>query len=151
MSRPRPFVSRPLLVVSCGGELEAYLPGATVAVATTEGVMVDELQAERLASNQSLFRVVNEKVATLNPAFRLDGVGGIGFVCECSRLDCAEQIDITLTDYAEVRSNPRWFVVAPSDEHVVAEVEQILARTERYFVVEKIGVGGEVAEQLGAR
>lgn len=112
---------------------------------------MDELQAERLASNQALFRVVNEQVATLTSSFEPHNGTGIGFVCECSRLDCAAQIDITLPEYADVRSNPRWFVVAAADEHVFPEVEQVIARKDRYFVVEKLGVGGEVAEQLEAR
>jgi len=113
--------------------------------------MNEELQAERLASNQALFRVVNEGVLTLNAKFAAEDDGNSGFVCECSHLDCVEHIEVTLAEYAEVRSNARWFLVAPSDEHVFPQVEHVITRTDRYFVVEKIGVAGQVAEQAAEK
>jgi hypothetical protein len=110
-------------------------------------VEMNDQQAERLASNQTLFRAVNEKMLALNETFELPSAE---FVCECSHLACTETIKITLADYTEVRSNPRWFLVAASDEHVVPEIEDIVSRTDRYFVVEKRDVAGEVAEQAVA-
>jgi hypothetical protein len=35
----------------------------------------------------------------------------------------------------------------PSDDHVFPQVEHVIGRTDHYFVVEKTGVAGEVAEQ----
>ncbi len=113
--------------------------------------MNEELQAERLASNQTLFRVVNEGVHALNEKFAAEDDGNSGFACECSRLDCVEHIEVTLAEYAEVRSNARWFLVAPSGEHVFSQVEHGITRTDRYFVVEKTGVAGEVAEQAAEK
>ena len=114
-------------------------------------MMHEELRAERLASNQALFRLVNEEMLALNEAFAANDAGDAGFVCECAHLDCVEHIEITLADYADVRSNQRWFLTAPSEEHVFPEVEQIIARTDHYFVVEKLGVAGEVAEQAAEK
>jgi len=104
-------------------------------------------QAERLASNQALFREVNERMMALSERFEPDRAHSADFVCECSHLSCAEQIRMTLTAYTAIRSNPRWFLVAPSPEHVFPEIEDVVKRTDRYFVVEKRGAAGEVAEQ----
>jgi hypothetical protein len=109
--------------------------------------MTENLQAERLASNQTLFRHINEEMLALNKAFAARDNGDAGFVCECSRLDCVEHIEITLANYVDVRSNARWFLVAPSEDHVFPQVETVIARTDHYFIVEKTGVAGEVAEQ----
>jgi hypothetical protein len=107
-------------------------------------------QAERLASNQTLFRAVNEKMLGLNDAFASQEETA-GVVCECSHLDCFEQIDITPAAYAAVHENPRRFVVVPSGEHVYPDIERIVTCTEQYFVVEKVDVAGEVAEQAAGR
>ena len=48
-------------------------------------------------------------------------------------------------------SNPRWFVVAPSEEHVMSEIERVVERTSGYFVVEKVEAAAEMAEQLEGR
>jgi hypothetical protein len=109
--------------------------------------VVNEKQAERLASNQALFRSVNETMQDLEKRFGPRPDDRIAFVCECSHLDCVEEIAITHAEYTGVRSNPRWFVVAPSDEHVFPEIELVIKRTDRYFVLQKIDVAGEVAEQ----
>lgn len=104
-----------------------------------------DLRRLRAAQNQSLFRRVNAHLVELNQAFELLTDRSV-FVCECARLECIQEIDMTLRDYERVRSNPRRFIVAPSDEHVVPDVECVVERNANYFVVEKIGVGAEVAE-----
>jgi hypothetical protein len=108
---------------------------------------MNEQQAMRLASNEAMFRAVNEKIAGLNEAF--DPLADDGtFICECSSLDCIEQVEITLAEYAAVRRNPRWFLVAPSEGHVVVGIERIVERAQGYFVVEKLDAAAEVVEQL---
>jgi hypothetical protein len=112
---------------------------------------MNELQAERLASNQALFRVVNEQMALLNGRFEPHADGCVAFVCECSHLGCVEHVQMTPEAYAAVRGNPRRFVVAPSYEHVFTEIERVVTCTGRYFVVETVGVAAEVAEQMVGR
>jgi hypothetical protein len=112
---------------------------------------MNEQQAERLASNQTLFRAVNEKVAELNGTFGARVDDSATFVCECSHPDCVEQVEMSLAVYAAVHRNPRWFVVAPSDDHVIRRIERVIRRTDEYFVVEKLGVAAAVAEQAVAR
>jgi hypothetical protein len=103
-------------------------------------------QARRLASNELLFGKVNEELVRLNEVFERAAHTSM-FVCECSSIECVEQVLMTLAEYARVRSNPRLALVAPSEGHVVPEIEQVVERTERFFVVEKTGIAGEVAER----
>jgi len=58
---------------------------------------------------------------------------------------------MTVAEYEAVRADPTHFLIAPSPEHVEAEIERIVARHERYWVLEKVGVAGEVAEDLDDR
>lgn len=108
-----------------------------------------DLRQLRAAQNQTLFRAVNAQLVTLNETFEMLTDRSV-FICECARMECIQEIDMTLQDYARVRSNPRRFIVAPTDEHVVPEVEIVVERGDTYFVVEKIGVGAEVAEKAAA-
>lgn len=110
---------------------------------------MDEQQAERVAANEVLFRTVNEQLVELNEAFEpLDPMGI--FVCECGRIACVERIEMTLAEYAAIRRDPRRFFIMASDEHVIAASERVVERAPGYFVVEKVGVGAEIAE-LAAR
>jgi hypothetical protein len=104
-----------------------------------------DLRQLRAAKNQALFRSVNARLLDLNQTFERLTDRSV-FVCECADLECADGIDMTLQDYERVRANPRRFIVAPSAEHVVPEVERVVERHDNYFVVEKIGVGARVAE-----
>jgi hypothetical protein len=108
-----------------------------------------DLRQLRAAQNQSLFREVNARLLDLNETFETLTDRSV-FVCECAHVGCILEIDMTLRDYEHVRSNPRRFIVAPSDEHVVPDVERVVERTDNYFVVEKIGVAAQVAEESAA-
>jgi hypothetical protein len=104
----------------------------------------------RAADNQALFRTVNERIEQLNETFEMFAPYG-EWTCECAHLECFATVEMTLAEYENVRSRPDRFAVAPSDEHVLPEVEDIVERTERYWIVEKIGVGGERAIELDGR
>ena len=74
----------------------------------------------------------------------------VEFVCECSRVDCAQPVSLTLTEYEEVRKVATRFVVRP--DHVDEEVEVVVDSGEgRYLVVEKIGDAGRTAAALDPR
>ena len=88
---------------------------------------------ERAAQNEGLFRSVNEQIEKLGqvePARHL-----VAFVCECSNGTCTLQIELTIGEYEEVRSDGRWFAIAPG--HVTDELEHVVRSTERYVIVEK--------------
>jgi hypothetical protein len=105
---------------------------------------VNEPRQVRAAKNQSVFRAVNAQLIGLNQVFETI-VDTSVFVCECSHMECALQIEMTLEDYSRIREDPRRFFVAPSEEHVLPDVEWVVERRDTYFVVEKIGVAAQVA------
>jgi hypothetical protein len=107
-------------------------------------------QEERAARNQTLFRAINEQVKALNDGFSLLTATG-EWVCECANTSCIEYLELSAEEYEAVRKNPTCFVVAPSDEHVFPEVEAVVERTERYWVVAKTGPAGEVARRTDPR
>jgi hypothetical protein len=53
----------------------------------------------------------------------------------------------THEEYDAVRTRPTCFVVLPDDAHVLTDVEDVVERHERYWVVEKTGVAAELAER----
>lgn len=99
----------------------------------------------RAARNQALFRVLNEKLKALNESF-VSVTKTFTVACECADRNCIEMIELDPSEYLEVRSEPRHFVVLSA--HVYPEVEHVVAEAGRYVVVEKTGTSGEVAEIL---
>ena len=101
--------------------------------------------AARAAKNEGLFREVNERILELEEAFG-DVVAGsslAGFVCECSRPDCTSKVELSAEEYREVRERPAQFLVYPG--HVDLDHERVVRQTDRFVVVEKFGLAGEIA------
>ena len=112
--------------------------------------------AERVGKNEAIFREVNERIEEVSVNFlRLEGdwIAGdehtIDFVCECSRVDCTDQITLTLAVYERVRSNPTHFVLAVG--HDDPEFEKVIEQASEYAVVEKIGEAAKVAVEQDPR
>src|SRR4051812_15352648 len=102
-----------------------------------------DAQRHRAATNQSLFRDVNEGIEEL-------ATGSFAsFVCECMQEGCDERVHLTVDEYEEIRAHPNRFFVL--DGHDVPAVERVLERTDRYVVVEKLGVGETAAEERDPR
>ena len=100
---------------------------------------------KRAASNQTLFREVNERVKELNDGFTL--VTPLGeWICECANDTCTERVEMSATEYEKIRGDGARFFVAPGDEHVWPDVELVRERNDRYWIVEKVGRAGEIAE-----
>jgi hypothetical protein len=111
-----------------------------------DGTQLDE----RVARNQALFRTINERTELLNEAFAdLTPYGS--WICECANTECLERIDMTLDEYESLRANSTWFAVASSERHVAPDIERIVEKTDRYWVVEKLGTAGTVATELAER
>jgi hypothetical protein len=104
----------------------------------------------RSGRNQSLFREVNERVSEINQANDL-WLTLTEWVCECADDMCTERIELTPEQYELVRGDPTLFVVVPNEEHVVPEVERVVEKHERYWIVEKVGAAAAVAEDLYSR
>jgi hypothetical protein len=103
-----------------------------------------EVQRESAARNQSLFREVNERIGELSAS-----MSPARFVCECANQCCDEKVFLALEDYERIRSDANRFFVVKG--HELPEVEQVIGLVDGYFVVAKLGVGGEVAERLDPR
>ena len=102
------------------------------------------------ARTQSLFRDVNERVREIHATFaKFVPLGD--WICECANNACSERIALTSTEYEEVRSDPATFAVAPTDDHVFQQIEDVVERKERYWVVQKTGPAAELATQVDPR
>jgi len=92
-----------------------------------------------------LFREINERLLEL-------GASGDEELkrwnCECATVGCIDQIEMTLAEYEKLRRSPVRFAVIPAEEHVFPEVERLVERHRRYWVVEKIGEAGVEAAAL---
>jgi hypothetical protein len=106
----------------------------------------DELQ-RRLASNEAVFRKVNEGIE--RGQWPGDENRRVGFRCECARLGCNLLVELTPRAYERVRANPRRFVMIAG--HELPEVERVVDRSQGYFVVEKRDEAGVLAEETDPR
>jgi hypothetical protein len=107
-----------------------------------------DAREERLVRNETLFRSVNESIEEAATS------GGIDehvfeFLCECSNADCNLLLPMTVSEYEQVRVDPKQFVVAPG--HELPEIETVVARKRSYQVVAKRGQAAEVATDLDPR
>jgi hypothetical protein len=105
-----------------------------------------DARTERIGRNEDLFRKVNDQIEGVNEAFGTI-TGTMSVLCECGKLECIEQIDLTVDAYRELRTDPTRFAVKPG--HELPDVERVVERHERYFVVEKAeGDAAKLAQDL---
>jgi hypothetical protein len=101
------------------------------------------LRRERAARNESAFRELNERTNDIDHGtFNL-------FVCECEDQGCAEPVPMTAQEYEGVRASSNRFFVLPG--HETPLVDEVTENAERFYVVQKLGVGAEVAIDLDPR
>jgi hypothetical protein len=99
----------------------------------------------RAARNQSMFRVVNERMRALNEAFAAL-TDTYTIACECYDTGCIATIQIRAEDYLRVRAEPRRFVVRRG--HLLTDLEHVVRESDEYVVVEKTDTAGDLAELL---
>ena len=101
---------------------------------------VTQDRSERLARNQRDFSKVNDRVDDLfggdEPNWRVDT-----FLCECASKACVEHVTMTHAEYLDVRASATRFVVFPQESHVFRDVERVVERNDRYWIVESGGQG----------
>jgi hypothetical protein len=96
-----------------------------------------EARFERQATNEALFREVNERIAQLGARAEAWSPGGIDFLCECGEDGgCGQRVRVPLATYERVRSQDDRFVVRPG--HETPELERAVEWTDGYVVVDKI-------------
>lgn len=109
--------------------------------------MADE-RAERIASNESRFRQINDGLRD-DLAKLPSEPEVVPFVCECGSNSCEGLIEVTLADYKAIRANSRHFLVLPG--HDIAGVERVVGSTPRYMVVEKRANVGPLVDATDPR
>ena len=101
---------------------------------------------ERIARNDAIFREANDGISESAEAW---GAGSrIPFLCECADEKCREIVRLTLQEYREVRSDPRHFVNTPGHEASAHGWAEVIARTDGYVTVAKIGRAGDITQML---
>ena len=92
-----------------------------------------EIRDGRYAANEAAYRRVNERIRSYKE--RYDRADPMAFRCECAEGACIDPIHVSLDEYRRVRGHPRRFIIAP--DHDEPELERVVERNSRYWVVEK--------------
>jgi hypothetical protein len=100
-----------------------------------------KLREARMAANEAFFRSINERLETQTPDSPM-----LIVLCECADEDCAQRLQVTRREYEEIRSDSAQFVVAHG--HAEPEIEDVLAHTDRFELVRKVGLGVDIARRL---
>jgi hypothetical protein len=106
-----------------------------------------DVRAQRLAENEALFRLANERMAEWKEA-HANAVTELYF-CECANTDCRQKVELRKKDYERARSDSRQFVIAPG--HEMPEVETVLERHEGWELISKDERVQETVEALDPR
>jgi hypothetical protein len=93
-----------------------------------------DARAERIAENEAQFRDINERLRSDLQTLTNESES-LRFVCECGNASCREGVPLSLEEYQAVRADPMHFAVVPG--HEIPDVESVVTRHERYFVIEK--------------
>jgi hypothetical protein len=93
---------------------------------------------DRLVENEKLFRTANERLRERAEDIVEPGQS-IPFLCECIDETCMVRLDLTVDEYAKVRADDEWFVIAPG--HPRLEDERIVEKGDRFLIVSKEDVG----------
>ena len=109
--------------------------------------MSSEEREKRAARNEDLFRQVNERLRDL-AAIAGSSEPHEKFVCECEQTSCSLLVELSAGEYRTVRTNDRRFLVFPEPWHTSPEVETVVERRDRFWVVEKHGAAGHEAKHL---
>ena len=104
----------------------------------------DDADALRKVRNEIQLRKLNERIEEdrigLQPTL-------VDWICECADEVCGSPVRMSLAEYEAVRADATHFFVMPSDEHVSADIEDVVRREPGYWVVAKRGVGAEMSRR----
>lgn len=103
---------------------------------------MQDIQAQRLAQNETIFRRVNEHVREAEERVSHDFPR---FICECSNMDCDRRILVPLEVYKETRRHPARFFISPG--HGLPDIEKVVEEHDAFEIVEKTGPGRAEAER----
>ena len=107
-------------------------------------VALTEEREGRIGLNEAVFRQINERLRRLNKTFA-SLTDTMTLICECADLACAAKIEMTPSEYDQLRADPALFAVRTG--HETPEVEQVVRSGRGYDVVRKdAGLPRQVAE-----
>lgn len=78
----------------------------------------------------------------------MEGDEQVPFLCECADPNCRELVFLTLGEYQLMRSDPRLFVNVPGHQASAHGWAEAVAGRDGHVVVEKVGLAGDLAEEL---
>jgi hypothetical protein len=101
-------------------------------------------RARRLLLNEAVFRTANEAMVWFqNAELKLD------LMCECGRADCVAKVEMSRSEYEQLRADPTLFAVVRG--HEIADVERVVEAREGYDVVQKHPETHDLAEETDPR
>jgi hypothetical protein len=104
------------------------------------------LREQRIALNEAMFRVVNERLACWPEKRNVREGVRVEFYCECGDRACFERVKLTNPEYAALRADPTRFAVVPG--HVFPDVERVVQERAGYVVVEKNEGTQQIVERM---
>ena len=89
--------------------------------------------AARVRQNEETFASANEEIRARAEEYGFDGA--VPFLCECSKIECMETVQLSLTTYRELRAHGDRFILRPG--HDDPHVERIVGSSADYTLVVK--------------
>ena len=108
---------------------------------------MDAEEQERIGEENANFREMNESIQAVHRNLQIESLADC--LCECGREDCWERVQLSDGEYELIRSNPRFFAVAPG--HALVESGRLVESYKRFDLVEKVGAAATVAEERDPR
>ena len=96
----------------------------------------------RAAENEVVFRNANQEIERRRAELEVPGF--TPFLCECEEERCKSLIFLSQDEYAEARTKPNLFILAPGHKFRTGKIR---ASTDRFDLVEKDGLAKELAER----
>jgi hypothetical protein len=95
----------------------------------------DRRAREIVRKNVAAFRAYNDRRAGAEAACT-GTAERVPLVCECGDAHCWDAIELTLAELEAARGSPNTYAVKPL--HIMPDHEHVIARRDRYWVVEKV-------------
>jgi hypothetical protein len=105
---------------------------------------------EQEATNETIFREMNEWTEESNDALPLPRHEMATYVCECSDRLCTDPISLTRREYEAIRAVPIRFAIALDHEN--PELDRVVSENDRFATVDKFyGAPARIARAADPR